>query len=65
MPKLRTKKSVQKRFSITKNGKVKRNKAFANHILTKKSSEQKRKYRKSVITHSADSKNIKRMLPYG
>ncbi len=64
MPKLKTKKSVQKRFSVTKNGKVKRNKAFANHILTKKSSERKRKFRKSAITHKADSKNIKAMLPY-
>ncbi|MDH5681522.1 MAG: 50S ribosomal protein L35 [Spirochaetota bacterium] len=64
MPKLRTKKSVQKRFSVTKNGKVKRNKAFANHILTKKSPERKRKYRQSVVTHKADSKRIKAMLPY-
>ncbi len=64
MPKLRTKKSVQKRFSITKNGKVKRNKAFSNHILTKKSRERKRKYRQSVVAHPSNSKNIKMMLPY-
>jgi len=64
VPKMRTKKSAQKRFSITKNGKVKRNKAFANHILTKKSQDRKRKYRKSAIAHPSNSKNIKVMLPY-
>ncbi|MDH4127220.1 MAG: 50S ribosomal protein L35 [Spirochaetota bacterium] len=64
MPKLKTKRSAAKRFKITKNGKVKRTKAFANHILTKKSKERKRKYRRSAIAHSSNSKNIKKMLPY-
>jgi len=65
MPKIKTKRSASKRFKITKNGKVKRNKAFANHILTKKSRERKRKYRQSAIAHPSNSKNIKIMLPYG
>lgn len=64
MPKIKTKKSAQKRFSLTKNGKVKRNKAFGNHILTKKSQERKRKFRKSGIVTDADAKNIKKMIPY-
>lgn len=62
--KLKTKKSAQKRFSFTKNGKIKRNKAFANHILTKKSPERKRKYRKKGLVHHSDHKNIRAMLPY-
>jgi large subunit ribosomal protein L35 len=62
--KIKTKKSAQKRFKLTKNGKVKRNKAFANHMLTKKSQERKRKYRKSVVVSPANSKNIKKMIPY-
>ena len=38
MPKLKTHSGAKKRFNLTKNGKVKRAKAFKSHILTKKSS---------------------------
>ncbi len=62
--KIKTKRSASKRFSITKNGKVKRNKAYSSHILTKKSSERKRKFRKGGLAHESNVKNIKIMLPY-
>ena len=39
MPKLKTHRGAAKRFSFTKNGKVKRGKAFKSHILTKKSTK--------------------------
>jgi len=42
MPKMKTHKGAAKRFSLTGTGKVKRNKAFKSHILTKKSSKRKR-----------------------
>jgi large subunit ribosomal protein L35 len=36
MPKLKTKSGAKKRFKVTGSGKIKRKKAFKNHILTKK-----------------------------
>ena len=43
MPKMKTKSSAKKRFTITGTGKIKRKHAFKNHILTKKSTKQKRR----------------------
>jgi len=42
MPKMKTRRSAAKRFKLTGSGKVKRNKAYFAHILTKKSSKRKR-----------------------
>ncbi|AGI39126.1 50S ribosomal protein L35 [Thermoclostridium stercorarium subsp. thermolacticum DSM 2910] len=64
MPKLKTHSSSKKRFRITSNGKVKRNKAYKSHILTKKSSKRKRNLRKATIASSANTATIKAMLPY-
>jgi large subunit ribosomal protein L35 len=65
MPKLKTKKAAAKRFKITGKGKVKRKKAFARHILTKKSPKRKRGLRKAGFVDKADLKVIKRLKPYG
>jgi len=42
MPKIKTHRGAAKRFSLTGTGRVRRNKAFASHILTKKTSKKKR-----------------------
>ncbi|HRU46904.1 MAG TPA: 50S ribosomal protein L35 [Candidatus Marinimicrobia bacterium] len=47
---------------MTGSGKVKRNKAYHSHILTKKSSKRKRNLRQSEILKSADVKRVKKML---
>ena len=41
MPKLKTHRGAAKRFSLTAKGKIKRSKAFASHILTKKTTKRK------------------------
>lgn len=64
MPKLKTHKGAQKRFSMTASGKIKRNKAFASHILTKKSTKRKRNLRKSTIVVKEEHKRVKNLLPY-
>jgi large subunit ribosomal protein L35 len=64
MPKLKTHRGAAKRFSLTANGKVKRSKAFASHILTKKTTKRKRNYRRSAIADSTNQKAIKRLIPY-
>lgn len=65
MPKLKTNRSVAKRFKITKKGKVKKRKAQRGHILGKKSRKRKRKLRRSSYLTNADAKKIRRLLPYG
>jgi large subunit ribosomal protein L35 len=62
MPKMKTNKSVAKRFKITGSGKVKRSHAFKSHILTKKSQKRKRRLRKSDLCAPGDARRIKRML---
>jgi large subunit ribosomal protein L35 len=62
MPKMKSNRGAAKRFKVTANGKVKRHKAYANHILTKKSPSRKRNLRASAIVTDADAKRVKRML---
>ena len=64
MPKIKTKSGAAKRFKTTGSGKIVRNKAFANHILTKKSTKRKRNLRKSGLVHSTNLKHISRLIPY-
>jgi large subunit ribosomal protein L35 len=62
MPKIKTNRGARKRFKLTGSGKIKRNKAYTNHILTKKSSKRKRKLRKSTSVSGVDSRRVRRML---
>ena len=60
--KMKSHRGACKRFKITGSGKVKRNKAYKSHILTKKSQKRKRNLRKGTILTSADEKRIKSVL---
>ena len=62
MPKMKTRRSAAKRFSLTGTGKIKRNRANKAHILTKKSPKRKRQLRKSTILTSAEVRRVKKML---
>ena len=62
MPKMKTVKAAAKRFRKTATGRIKRNKAYATHLLKNKNSKRKRNFRKSVLVDSADSKRIKKMI---
>ena len=64
MPKVKTNRGAAKRFKLTANGKLKRKKAYASHILTKKSSSRKRKLRKADYVNETEMKRAKRMCPY-
>jgi len=64
MPKIKTNRSAAKRFQKTGTGKLKRNKAYKTHILTKKSSKTKRNLRKATMTDASNVKNMKKILPY-
>lgn len=64
MPKIKTNRAAAKRFKKTGTGKLKRNKAYKSHILTKKTSKRKRNLRKSAIMDESNVKNMKKILPY-
>ncbi|MBE0477847.1 50S ribosomal protein L35 [Candidatus Aerophobetes bacterium] len=62
MPKLKSHRGAMKRFKVTAKGKIKRSRAFASHLLSKKSAKRKRKLRKAASLCGADAKKIKRLL---
>jgi large subunit ribosomal protein L35 len=64
MPKIKTNKGALKRFKRTATGRLLRNKAFASHILTKKSRKRKRNLRKSTTVDTTNIKQVARLLPY-
>jgi len=64
MPKLKTKSGAKKRFKVTGSGKIKRKRAFMNHILTKKETKQKRRLANKTTVNKADEGNIRPMIPY-
>lgn len=63
MPKLKAHRGAAKRFRKTGSGAVKRRGAYRNHILTKKSTKQKRKLRANARwLNPCDQKLALRML---
>jgi len=64
MYKLKTNRSIKKRFKVTSRGKLLRHKASHNHLLQKKSSRLKQKQRKSVIVMKQDIPIFCAGLPY-
>lgn len=64
MPKMKTSRAAAKRFSKTGTGKLKRNKAYKRHILTKKTTKKKRELRQPAMVDSTNVKTMKKILPY-
>ena len=64
MPKIKTKRAAAKRFKMTADGNLTRNKAYKSHILTKKTTKRKRNLRKATMTDATNVKNMKKILPY-
>lgn len=65
MPKLKSKSSAKKRFTLTGTGKVKYKKMNLRHILTKKSQKRKRHLRSSGILAQVDAARVrKQLIPY-
>ena len=62
MPKVKTNSSAKKRFKLTGSGKIKHKHAFKSHILTKKTTKQKRNLTKAGLVSDADTPNVKHML---
>jgi large subunit ribosomal protein L35 len=62
MPKMKTDKGAAKRFKVTGTGRLRRRRAFLNHILEKKSPARKRRLGTETEVASADLRQVKRLL---
>ena len=62
MPKMKSNRASSKRFRTTGGGRIRRNKAYASHILTKKSQKRKRNLRKTGLVAAADEKRVRQLI---
>ncbi|HWH04579.1 MAG TPA: 50S ribosomal protein L35 [Gemmatimonadales bacterium] len=62
MPKMKSKRALQKRVKISGSGKIRRHRAFKSHILTKKHPKRKRRLRQGAMVSHADQKRLMRLL---
>lgn len=61
--KKKTRKSILKRFRITKNGKILRRPTGQNHYRSKKTGKQVRAGRKWVLVSKTEVKKIRQLMP--
>lgn len=59
---MKTNSSAKKRFTLTGSGKIKRKHAYKRHILTKKTTKQKRNLTHSGLVDSSDVREVKLLL---
>ncbi len=64
MPKIKTRKSASKRFSLTGTGRIKRAKAYKNHKLNGKTRKTKRNLRQGGYVSTQEEKVIMQLIPY-
>lgn len=64
MPKLKTCRGAAKRFKVTGSGKVRRSRAYRRHILSSKTTKQKRHLRQSGLVSTADERAIRYLIPF-
>jgi large subunit ribosomal protein L35 len=62
MPKHKTNRSVRKRIKMTKNGKLRRNKAFRRHLLSGRSRKRKRNLRRHGFVSPGERMSYLRLL---
>jgi len=64
MPKMKTKSGAKKRFRVRGSGSVKRAHAGKRHILTKRTTKNKRQLRGPAAIHATNMDSVRAMLPY-
>jgi len=62
MPKMKTHSSLKGRFKVTGTGKIRRYKAYHNHLLSHKSKRTKRVLSTSPVMAAGDVRRIKQQL---
>lgn len=58
----KTHSGAKKRFKITAKGKIKRSRAGARHIMSKKSPRRRMRLRSSTMVKGKNQKNLKKLL---
>jgi large subunit ribosomal protein L35 len=64
MPKMKTKSGAKKRFRVRGSGNIKRSQAYKRHILTKRTTKNKRQLRGSAEVDRTNAASVRAMLPY-
>jgi large subunit ribosomal protein L35 len=62
VPKMKSHRGAAKRFKVTPTGKIRRRRAFANHIFEKKTAKRKRRLNSPADVSSHDTKRVRRLL---
>ncbi|MEJ2181961.1 MAG: 50S ribosomal protein L35 [Nitrospirota bacterium] len=62
MPKAKTHRGAAKRFRLTGSGKLRRNRAYKSHILTKKRAKRKRRLRQPALVSATEEKAVRKLL---
>jgi len=65
MPKMKTKSSVKKRFSLTASGKVRATQSGKQHGMIKRTNKQIRNLRGTTILNDSDARIVKQFMPNG
>ncbi len=65
MPKMKSKSGAKKRFSFTASGKIKSAQRGKQHGMIKRTNKQIRNLRGTDLLSDADTKIVKKFLPYG
>jgi large subunit ribosomal protein L35 len=61
---MKTKSGAAKRFKVRGSGSIKRSQAFKRHILTKKTTKNKRQLRGMQTVHDTNAASVRAMMPY-
>ena len=64
MPKLKTKSGAKKRFKVTSSGRIKSAAAGKRHGMIKRTNKFIRNARGTMVLSDADTKIVKKFLPY-
>jgi large subunit ribosomal protein L35 len=64
MPKMKSHRGAAKRFKATGKGRLKHKQPYHSHILTSKTAKRKRQLRQAAYLSGAETKSLRRLLPY-
>ena len=62
--KMKSHRGACKRLKLTGSGKIKRNKAYKSHILTKKTTKRGRRLRKGGFIAECEAQKVRELIPY-
>ncbi len=62
MPKLKTNKGLAKRVKVSPNGKIKRKRAFAGHLMSGKTGDRKRRLKRTDLVSKGFTRTLLRAL---